>query len=254
MKKKYKFNPTRGLYDWRSAKHASVEFLNKIRETFDDDEDRTYKKFLDIMGDIGGNRTEIDRVFEEVTKVFKDEPSLFIEFSRFLSYETKANRAQEDGSESIDWISEKSCFRRNPYEKNMFECEDDRFEMDMLLCHLASDHDDSEKLAWEYLKKPNWFGNSITIIKKYLKIHDLRCSDEMIELFKLNPIDVAKEILLPQKMKIQEATKLRSKLRQMEKACLYVDHRYFRRRKVPNNPKYANCWKFVNKCGSKIPL
>ncbi|GFZ06540.1 hypothetical protein Acr_18g0007100 [Actinidia rufa] len=198
MKNKCKFKATWGLYDWHSAKQASVELLNKIRQTFNDD-DRTYKAFLDITATIVENPSEIDGVYKEVSRLFKDEPGLSIEFSKFAS----------DGTKAV-----------NPYEKVMFKCEDDQFEVDMILERLRQVERHSEELFAYYNKKNrNEFKNSISIVDKYLTILDFRCikklygdsGDDMVEVFRRDPIRVGKEIILPRvEQKIKEAIELRS--------------------------------------------
>ncbi|GFZ06523.1 hypothetical protein Acr_18g0006930 [Actinidia rufa] len=180
MKNKCKFKPTWGLYDWHSAKQASVELLNKIRRTFNDD-DRTYKAFLDITATIVENPSEIDGVYKEVSRLFKDEPGLSIEFSKFASdgYQTVPRGTEEDGLKGI---------RRN--------------------CLLTTTRrtETSSKIR-------------SASFDKYLTILDFRCikklygdsGDDMVEVFRRDPIRVGKEIILPRvEQKIKEAVELRS--------------------------------------------
>ncbi|PSS16263.1 Paired amphipathic helix protein Sin3-like [Actinidia chinensis var. chinensis] len=253
MKNKRKFNPTWGLYDWHSAKQASVEFLNKVRQTFDDD-DRTYKAFLDITTTIVENPSEIDGVYKEVSRLFKDEPGLSIEFSKFSSagYQTVPRGTEEDGSDLMNKIGQKPFFRTkvvNPYEKVMFKCEDDQFEVDMILERLGQVERHSEELFDYYNKNRNEFKNSISIVDKYLTILDFRCikklygdsGDDMVEVFRRDPIRVGKEIILPRvEQKIKEAVELRSEKAEIwRKVCSEnhqkaADHRSFN---MEQNPK-----------------
>ncbi|GFZ06522.1 SIN3-like 1 [Actinidia rufa] len=205
MKNKCKFKPTWGFYDWHSAKQAS-------------------------------NPSEIDGVYKEVSRLFKDEPGLSIEFSKFASdgYQTVPRGTEEDGSDLMNKIGQKPFFRTkvvNPYEKVMFKCEDDQFEVDMMLERLRQVERHSEELFAYYNKKNrNEFKNSISIVDKYLTILDFRCikklygdsGDDMVEVFRRDPIRVGKEIILPRvEQKIKEAIELKIReSRDMEKSLL----------------------------------
>lgn len=73
-----------GCYNWISAVKGSVDFLNKIRTIMKDEDDRTYKAFLDIMVKYGKEHRDVDEVYRDGATLFEKHPSLFVEFTRFF--------------------------------------------------------------------------------------------------------------------------------------------------------------------------
>ncbi|KAH7855488.1 hypothetical protein Vadar_025419 [Vaccinium darrowii] len=74
-----------GCYNWISAVKGSVDFLNKIRTIMEDEDDCTYKAFLDIMVKYGKEHGDVDEVYREGIALFEKEPCLFVEFTRFFT-------------------------------------------------------------------------------------------------------------------------------------------------------------------------
>uniref|UniRef100_A0A1J3ES60 Paired amphipathic helix protein Sin3-like 5 n=1 Tax=Noccaea caerulescens TaxID=107243 RepID=A0A1J3ES60_NOCCA len=61
----------------------AIEFVNKIKARFGDDE-RAYKKFLDILNMYRKETKSISDVYQEVTLLFQDHEDLLAEFVHFL--------------------------------------------------------------------------------------------------------------------------------------------------------------------------
>lgn len=74
-----------GCYNWISAVKGSVDFLNRIRTIMKDEDDRTYKAFLDIMIKYGKEHRDVDEVYRNGTTLFEKQPSLLVEFTRFFA-------------------------------------------------------------------------------------------------------------------------------------------------------------------------
>ncbi|KAF5948620.1 hypothetical protein HYC85_014577 [Camellia sinensis] len=205
---------TYGCHNWVSAKQASIEFLNKIRKTFQHDHDQTYKSFLKIMSSYGEKHSDIKQINQEVTALFKDVPGLFLEFTKFVTYSNEKNQTErEEQSWDMDWITKSSSSKRDhdPYEQKLFQREDYLFEIDMVLRRLQSANKNAQRLVNDYENENNC-ENSI-IVEKYFTIHDMRCIEklydecgyEVIEILRRNPIVALNNAILARlKQKLEE--------------------------------------------------
>ncbi|GMI68431.1 SIN3-like 2 [Hibiscus trionum] len=61
----------------------AISFVNKIKKRFQKDE-HVYKSFLDILNMYRKEHKDINEVYSEVASLFKDQPDLLEEFTRFL--------------------------------------------------------------------------------------------------------------------------------------------------------------------------
>ncbi|XP_050383640.1 paired amphipathic helix protein Sin3-like 4 isoform X2 [Argentina anserina] len=62
----------------------AIDFVNKIKLRFQDDDDRVYKAFLDILNKYRKEDKPISEVYLEVAVLFDDQPDLLDEFIKFL--------------------------------------------------------------------------------------------------------------------------------------------------------------------------
>ncbi|KAM5581524.1 paired amphipathic helix protein Sin3-like 2 [Rosa sericea] len=62
----------------------AIDFVNKIKERFQDDDNRVYKAFLDILNKYRKEDKPITEVYLEVAALFSDQPDLLDEFTKFL--------------------------------------------------------------------------------------------------------------------------------------------------------------------------
>ncbi|KAI8007111.1 Paired amphipathic helix protein Sin3-like 2 [Camellia lanceoleosa] len=217
---------TYGHHNWVSAKQASIDFLNKIKETFDKDNDQTFKSFLQIMAKYGENQNNIEQVYQDVNTLFKNEPGLSIEFTKFLEKETNFEEKEDQSSEIDCLISKKPCFRnmgQNPYEQKLFQCEDDQFEFDMLSKQYESAIDHAERLVNDF-KNSKSRENQIGLVEEYFSVHDIRCIEklygehgyEMIDLFWSNPAVAVKNCILRRlKQKLEQLREKGSRKREI---------------------------------------
>ncbi|XP_047310772.1 paired amphipathic helix protein Sin3-like 2 [Impatiens glandulifera] len=130
--------------------------------------------------------------------------------------------------------------RRNTYEENLFRCEDDRFELDMLLESVRA----TAKRAEELLNRLN--NNTVTPdspirIEDHFTVLDFRCIErlygdhglDVLEILKKNPCVALPVLLTRLKQKQEEWTQCRTDFNKVwaeiyrENHCKSLDHRSF---------------------------
>ncbi|KAH7861198.1 hypothetical protein Vadar_022934 [Vaccinium darrowii] len=170
---------------------ASIDFLERVRATFDDN-DQTYLSFLDIMGNFGEKHNDINKVSRQVSVLFKNKPDLLVQFSSFLETKDRTGEIDEKRFEKVIMIG----------------CEDDLFELDML----RKRHESAIKHCRDFLDDPN-----STLVEKYLTVLDKRVierlyghrGEEILELLSVNPVGVTSLVLTRLEQKLEELTRSR---------------------------------------------
>lgn len=62
----------------------AINFVNKIKDRFQDDDNHVYKAFLDILNKYRREDKPISEVYREVAALFNKQPDLLDEFTKFL--------------------------------------------------------------------------------------------------------------------------------------------------------------------------
>lgn len=118
------------------ATKVSIEFINKVRNTLQNDQ--KFKVFVDALNHFD----EPDDIEKAVSVLFKNYPELEIELSKFLAdiVESKSGNKDADFTSFFakSFIHGGEIRKKNPYEKIMFECEDEMYEHDMKLHSVES--------------------------------------------------------------------------------------------------------------------
>lgn len=269
-----------GRYNWLTAGEASIDFLNKIRKTCNDDDDVTYERFLHIMDRCESKSADINfynEVCADVEALFQGEPNLYLEFTRFVPdcFLSKNAQMEEERSREMCWISEKSCFRnrgKNHSEEILFECEDHQFKIDMLVNAIKSAKEHAEKLVNDHVNQELLESSTgVTVVEAYFTVHDLSCIEvlyddlgaDVVRQLKRAPLEVAR-IILPRLMeRYTECVELRQSYlklwarvykehhpKALDHVSYYVDEQKYGQE--PSEKSGASCGKLGNYSGAEI--
>lgn len=193
-------------------------FVERVKERFRD-EYHVYQSFMEILK--GENKSSI---YPKVAAIFQDHPDLIAEFTHFLpsapscaidlsncetctpSYRVlpedypipAATQRTELDSEALNdrvWItpSAASCSRgicKTRCEQSLFQCEDDRFELDMLLESVRSTIESVEQLLEKI--ENNSISASICL-EDHLTVLNLRCIERVYGKQGLEVVNVLRE-------------------------------------------------------------
>ncbi|XP_061353318.1 paired amphipathic helix protein Sin3-like 2 [Gastrolobium bilobum] len=118
-------------------------------------------------------------------------------------------------SGSEDYSSEHMC--RNQYEESLFRCEDDRFELDMLLESVSSAAKRAEEL-YNNMNENKINMETLNRIEDYFTVQNLRCIErlygdhglDVIDILRKNPTRALPVILTRLKQKQEEWSRCRS--------------------------------------------
>lgn len=127
-------------------KEECFNYLDRVNKRLKNNE--KFKEFLDKVLEQRHDK-EIDGLDRELRIMFQDMPELHIEFTRFfVSKEEEEESMMTQRPPSPHRNSKKRKIRKNPYQKILFDCEDEMFEADMTFHLLQSTKESVER----YLK------------------------------------------------------------------------------------------------------